>query len=722
MDTCGRYGTENFCVRGVSMKHKSGIFRLVRRWPAVLALVLAFCLLLCQAIYISRGRQRQSEQNLACAQLVVEQASQQFRQAMVSVFDRMSIATGVLNRGEADTAELLSSLKKSTAILDAAVVRDGEMLRLQDGALQSETEPKTAKRYAASAGTSFVLQEDGTVQLRSIFMDGELVLWPDMDALGARLCSAIDGGCDFVVYNSVTGDYLLNRSEISKNYYEFLMALDTPDGVDSLFRIKNAVAALNLDGSGTLSYIAQHQSGINPWCLALFIPETALPSAQGSDMVMQTLAVAIISVLLFAIACCALAVLLKLRRNQISACKSLTALESMVEQAATQSRTALFIYQRDTEKVPFIKDGTGTLDQSQACVGMDELMNGFSLSQEDRERLMDAIHALAPGEETVVTVNSSDRGAEEHALSFSLKRQRENGNLVTATVRDCTQERFNRERALEEVHFSNSMRQKSNMIWQYNVSRGNWRLVFARGVDPARMGVSASEWRRCDTDIGLMRTMLHPDDCAAFIARMRPDAVAEMYHCGRDEMELEYRLRMPGDKTYSWYRQIVRTFRAPETNDIMADAYAINVDAEKRAEMERNERRQVLQQTLTALGGIFYGLYYVDLDTDTSYTVKSLGGDLVTQLHASFEKTFAGFIDQRVHPDDRAQLHDILNCYRLKRMVTEENHFIRTDYRRKSGDQYRKSILIIQAARFENGVIRDIVIALRKNDDENEQK
>ena len=674
------------------MKRRAVKIGRINRWPTILALALVFCLLLCQVIYISKVRQLQREQNLACAQLVVEQASQQFRQAMTSGFDRMRIAASVLSSGDADEAALLTSLKATTGVLDAAIVQDGEMRCVRDGALYTQHEPKTAKRYTISSSTTYVLQEDGGVHLRSR------------------------------VYNSVSGDHLFNRSDISQNYYEYLMTLDTADGVDELFRVKDAVATARLGEDGALSYIAQHQSGLSPWCITLIIPESALPSAQELDMSVPMRVVTIISVLLFIIASGALLMLLRLRSKQDAARKSIVALESMVEQASEQSRTALLIYQRDTEKVPFIRDGMGALRQPRMGDSLEALLTDFSLNQADSERLMDVLHGLLPGEAGEITVNA-DRGAEEHALSFSLKRMQENAELIAIAVRDCTQERFNRERALEEQHFGNGMRQKSNMIWKCNISRASWQLVFVRGVDPARMGVSENVWRNSEADIsGLLRTLIHPEDYADLVSRVRPEAAAEAYQCGRDEMEFEYRMCIPGDKAYSWYRQITRIFRSPEANDIMADAYIINIDAEKRAEMERSERRQVLQQTLTALGGIFYGLYYVDLDTNTSYTVKSLGGDLVTQLHASFEDTFSAFIDQRVHPDDRARLYDLLSCYRLKRMITEEKHFVRTGYRRKSGDQYRDSILLIQAARFENGVIRDVVVALRKNDEENEQK
>ena len=703
------------------MKSKSKLFRLIRRWPTIVALVLSFCLLICQAFYIAGVQKQKRAQNLACAELAARQGSVHFKQLVNSTFDSMRVAAAELGQSDAEDAELLDTLAISSGIARIALVRDGEMYVLQNSELIPQEDTHTVTRYGISNGCVLAVQDDGEIRLCATYDRGELIVWPNVNSLTAQLNKLLEGDFGYIVFNSMTGDCLINHSDIEQNYYEFLMALvDEPDGVDGLLRNKNAVTALKINGDSHLSYIAQCRTGLNFWSMAFIIPEDSLPSAEGTGTTAQIVAFIAVSLLLFVITFGALAELLKLRRSQISRRRLLNAFNSMADRAVAQSKQAIFVYQRDNETVPMIKDGMELMNPAVKEGRMRDIVQGFGLSPEDGEKLTDAIHALQPGEESTVVFSGADRGSEEHTLQFVLTRMQDESNLVCAIVRDCTQERFNREREIEEIHYGQSMRQKANMIWRYNVSRGNWQLIFVRGFDPARIGVVRNEWRNSDEDIAdLLHTLLHCDDYDLFASRMRAEAVAEMCHCGRDETEMEYRLKIPGDSGYSWYRQSMRVFRTPETNDIMADIYVMNVDAEKRAEMERSERRQILQQTQTALGSIFYGLYYINLDTDTSYTVKSLGGDMVTQLADSFEKQFAEYVKSRVHPDDQAHLLDLLTCYRLKRTLTEQKPSLLLQFRRRSGDMFRTSTLIIQAARFENASVREIVLALRKDSEEN---
>ena len=155
----------------------------------------------------------------------------------------------------------------------------------------------------------------------------------------------------------------------------------------------------------------------------------------------------------------------------------------------------------------------------------------------------------------------------------------------------------------------------------------------------------------------------------------------------------------------------------PETGDILANIYVFNVDAEKNAELERGERKRILHQTLTALGSLYYGLYYVDLEKDLCYAAKAHGGELVTQLCAPYKVTFDGYIDSIVHPEDREKLRVLLSAYTLHRSMVEGSHYQRCEYRRRTDDSYCRAEMIVQPARFENGVVREVVLAMSNIDD-----
>jgi len=127
--------------------------------------------------------------------------------------------------------------------------------------------------------------------------------------------------------------------------------------------------------------------------------------------------------------------------------------------------------------------------------------------------------------------------------------------------------------------------------------------------------------------------------------------------------------------------------------------------------MERRERQRIHQQTLTAIGGIYYGLYYIELDNDLCFTAKSHAGELGSDICGPFRTAFAGYIDQYVHEEDRETLRRMIDPYLLRREVREENQFQRCEFRRRVGENYKWSAAIIQAARFENAQVRDVVLA-----------
>ena len=60
-------------------------------------------------------------------------------------------------------------------------------------------------------------------------------------------------------------------------------------------------------------------------------------------------------------------------------------------------------------------------------------------------------------------------------------------------------------------------------------------------------------------------------------------------------------------------------------------------------------------------------------------------------------------------------MRDLLSTYQIRKRMTESSHLVRREYRRRHGEDYRNAAIILQAARFENGTVRDVVIAMRKH-------
>ena len=58
-------------------------------------------------------------------------------------------------------------------------------------------------------------------------------------------------------------------------------------------------------------------------------------------------------------------------------------------------------------------------------------------------------------------------------------------------------------------------------------------------------------------------------------------------------------------------------------------------------------------------------------------------------------------------------MRNLLSAYHLRKHMTEGSHFQRREYRRKSGDGYELAAIIVQPARFENGMVKEVVLAIR---------
>lgn len=213
---------------------------------------------------------------------------------------------------------------------------------------------------------------------------------------------------------------------------------------------------------------------------------------------------------------------------------------------------------------------------------------------------------------------------------------------------------------------------------------------------------------------GALREYIDPDDYEVFTEKMSVEGLSRLMRTGGHQMTLECRARSLKTGAFEWRRLLVRVYRHPEQGELIADMYAMNVDAEKNAELERQERARVLQQTLTAISGIYNGLYYAELDRDTCYTAKAVGGSISSQLRQSYRGMVETFVAGDVHPEDREAIKCLLDPYQLRKRMTENSHLVRHEYRRRVGENYETAAIIVQAARFENGTVRDIAIAMRR--------
>ncbi len=654
----------------------------------------------------------------ARAGAAARQVAAQFDQAIEDGFRQLKVGSAAVNGGNACTTTMLSSLTENGSFKRAALVRGGLQQEADGSELPAERVPDSFIAYSmGDARGKIIAGPDGVIQLRlPAGTDAELVGWLDADYIGSILGGAYPQAYDYYLYNAATGAYIINTGDFEEQrYYDTLLALNEGGRTSRLMISKEGQAYINLP-DGDSYYIAQQATGIEPWSISLFMSWDIFESLAQPGCIPAWVSIAL--VLLF-LASLAVFIILLAKRNAGKRRRTKVreqVRESMLQRAVDSAQMAFFVYNRKDERIVDRFDGLRLLDagESERIESVSALTKACGLDETDGDRLYDRIRELKADEAAELRISCSVQDG-ERMLRFKLQCMQEDGNYVIVSIRDCTLESERENTVKAEESFRRAMQGKASSVWEIDAARNRWRLVsgkIPKGL--LALGVNTREWRNYTVDLnGPMREFMDAGDYDKYADVMSPSGLNGLLREGKGQMSLECRVHA-GNDAYEWYRLELRIFRSAERGDLMANLFVYNVDAAKNADLERQARARVLQQTLTALGGIYDGLYYVDLEKNICYTAKTFGSGIASQLSREFKGTFDAYIDQHVHPEDQAEMRALLSAYQIRKRMTESSHLVRREYRRRHGDQYQDAAIILQAARFENGTVRDVVIAMRK--------
>lgn len=644
----------------------------------------------------------------------------QFEQLIENSLNRLFSAAGLMGEIPSESDAILKHLSESGDFSELAVQR-GETLFYMDGS----TAPYTAYEKPIAYVTAFEKarifpSDDGQLQF-SVPVDdaSNLIGWLSTDQLQAVMCDAFEDDYGYAIYNAVTGDFIINHTILEDDgYYAALQDLNRYGSTETLLNSGEGQALIeHADGGKTDYYIAQQLTQVRPLGITLMIPEALVRSEAWNSRILPY---ATILTMFLMLATYVAYTIFSLRRVHLvnrDTSKALAIGEQMMRVISHEARITIFIHQRKQEKLPYYYDGLSLLDTEgiDQVHSLREVVDACGMEESEAEHLNESLMELAPGESTELLVHSSSNDHEERVLRFTLCASAKPEQGVICCISDYTQEQASLDRIELERSYQASVQAKTSSIWQINISRNRWHALEIKKQSALYSLNSVKDvWRDYNADLGaLLRDYLHPADYAEFAETMSIENITSMFRSGKTEFSKDYRVCKAGCANYEWHRMHIRIWLNPETNDIYVNLYVFNVNAEKEAELERSERKRVLHQTLVALGGLYSGLYYVDLDNDLSYTARSLGDDLVTQLCTHYKVTFDHYIDNSVHPEDREELRQLLSAYRLRKDMTEGSHFRQKAYRRKVGDGYENALVFVQPARFENGVVKEVVLAIR---------
>ena len=378
-----------------------------------------------------------------------------------------------------------------------------------------------------------------------------------------------------------------------------------------------------------------------------------------------------------------------------------------------------FVFQRRGSEIlsyrdQLTSDGSAAKSAPKTVSEMEQMLN---VREEDQRRITETAAKLKPGEISTVHLHTSSNEG-DRTISVQLKCMRNTPEIIIGCAIDCTQKIVLQEKAEAVAAYAASIQPKCMSQWQIDATDGVWRCLYSSAKElPKALGMETDAWTGYEPILtGTLKDHIDPQDYYGYVEAMSCEGICAMFRSGKTEFTQEYRVQPKTDANGEWHRQIVRVFENPENGHILCDLFVQNVNAEKKAEFERRERAKVMQKSLTALGGVFFGLYYVDLVNNLCYTTKARGGEIVSKLCTPYPEMLNDYVAKYVHPDDREAFLAAIDAYKLRRSFVEGARYVQMGFRGLRGDQYYWSSMFIQPARFENGSLCDVVIALQRSE------
>ena len=645
------------------------------------------------------------------------QIAAQFQQMIEDSVAQMSVAADYLREGT-DEVTAIYGLARNSIFEGAAILENRQIVLSYGKAYLQDDVKKTAEHIYGDVRAHIIAQADDSIQVH-IPLEGEreLGVWIDPGRVKEVLGRAYPEAYGYAVYNDDTGVYLINHTHFTeRGYYDALLERSHINDAEALLSNETAQAYIDSDPAAAEPYyIAQMPTEIDSWHIALLIPQRLIDFNEGLPVELYFISLLTIAICVAAVVLMGVYVIRKIRKVNRGIQEKNQMFVQLTELAVMHGQVAIFQYKRREDVFEHYVDGVNRSKRSQTGLGIRRLAEVCGFESGEAERLRGCCLEMKAGASREINIRSIVNSSERF-LRVCLQCSEADENVILGCVQDCTQGVLSQNRIVDERNFFSTMKAKSSSVWQINATQNRWRIRHC--VDMSimdRLGIRDRNERDYENDLNnAIRRYLHPEDFPSYAEEMSINGIMTMFRQGKMETVHEYRTMNDKKNGYEWHRQVVRVFQNPDTQEIMANIFIINVDAEKNAEMERRERSRMLQRSLTALGGLYRALFYVDLDNNICYTTKAPGGELISRHQSPFRETFDAFIDRSAAEVDRKALKDLTSAYLLRKNLSEAKQSLQREYMRISGDNLKRTAMIVQAARFENGTVRDVVIALQK--------
>lgn len=540
----------------------------------------------------------------------------------------------------------------------------------------------------------------------------------DRSKIDTILNSAYDGNYMYALFDKNTGRFLLNKTNFkSDNYYDCMLELNSSKAVRQL--LSEPVTQLSFIGAdGKKYYLTQNITETRG--LLLVIPTGVLGFIGSGDLV--ALIPGLTGMLLLLLAFITYTVSLTIRRKNTNRLMSrlVNDYHTITEMVAQHAGFAVFEIERGgngMERLLHYYIGLPTAEAQSLPVGVEtlsELETALNIDSGERGKLSDLISGMKMGD-TVEADIYCMLSTGVQCLRFEMYCDSSNGDRVFGCIRDCSDEDRLRRNELSEAEFVESMRPSCEYIMHVNMTRDTWKVLYSRREGKLFQLHANGTKRKYDEDLHLfMNACFDPEDYNAFSEKMTSEALKRAYYEGKNAFTADYRIALSPDGERKWYRTMVRVWQDPNNHHLKGDIFVIDVNEQKKAEMERRERADILSKSLTAMGGMYFGLFYVDLVEGAAYAAKPYRGAPNNAFVMPFKDLFGYYIANFVHPDDRQKTRDALDPWYIRKTMVQNTHLLQVRYRSLLGDVYYWSTISVQAAQFENGTVTKVVVALQR--------
>ncbi len=144
-----------------------------------------------------------------------------------------------------------------------------------------------------------------------------------------------------------------------------------------------------------------------------------------------------------------------------------------------------------------------------------------------------------------------------------------------------------------------------------------------------------------------------------------------------DEFTYQFKTK---HKTVKWLEEQV--FFSRQDKNVLVSILGRDITQRKLKEDAALEAEREKQHIINSLSRLFFSIYYLDLRMETLHPIIQMGavGEVLKQ-EAECEEVFALYAQNFVHPDDRDEYLEKMNCRYIRETLSEEYPFTAVEYR-----------------------------------------